>query len=705
MRLELESESNSPVAVLDGNSEIDPAPSIEPARLVRNGIAAAQQGDRERARELLTQAVDAEPNNEEAWMWLASISDYPEELLAFLNKVLSINPYNTRAVEWHAATCSLLAKTFIQRGIAAHNEGATDLANSCFDQALGHDENSAVAWFWKATVSPSDEEKIAYLERALELDPASNAAKEALDLLRPPTPEATLEDAKWAAVAGKRKKALEILDDILANGHSTAEAWVLRSHLSIGLSDKVEALEKALALEPDNQHARAGYDFLTATVREARAAEEHISQPEPIDETPSDELVEPVQAVEKLAVEDANIDPPIEEPVEAVHVADEQALEDPGDGIGSNENLVEPTRGVDEHDAAQAMEEGTSFEALVQVEEEVSEVFGSEESVSSANDFVENDDPAFYTAAESPFLETVDEAEDDASAVEFYAPILDATELEEFESEDEIVEATEFVTESQPVSESTAACPFCDAAVDPQAFECGYCHAALTLSDIESLLANPHADRDLIHRAIVRMEAEQNLRDLDIGELTVLGIAHFNVRSFEKGFFYLQEASRLDPNNVILSGQVNALAIRLDEMRRQDEIDESKPRGKSILVVDDSPTVRKLISAKLEKSGHIVTCAADGVEGLEKLEDGLPDLVLLDIAMPRMDGYEVCKQIRSNPAAVGLPVVMISGKDGFFDKVRGKMAGCTGYVTKPFGPETLMKALETYLIPENGYAE
>jgi len=68
--------------------------------------------------------------------------------------------------------------------------------------------------------------------------------------------------------------------------------------------------------------------------------------------------------------------------------------------------------------------------------------------------------------------------------------------------------------------------------------------------------------------------------------------------------------------------------------------------------------------------------------------------------MPKMDGYEVCKRIRNNPEARELPVVMISGKDGFFDKVRGRMAGSTGYVTKPFGPETLMKALETYLLPE-----
>ncbi|PYT00578.1 MAG: hypothetical protein DMF63_08150 [Acidobacteria bacterium] len=124
------------------------------------------------------------------------------------------------------------------------------------------------------------------------------------------------------------------------------------------------------------------------------------------------------------------------------------------------------------------------------------------------------------------------------------------------------------------------------------------------------------------------------------------------------------------------------------------------PKGKSILVVDDSPTVRKLISGKLEKCGHEVICANDGVEAMERLEHFVPDLVLLDITMPRMDGYQVCKQIRSNDATRDVTVVMISGKDGFFDKVRGRMAGTTGYITKPFGPETLMKAVEMYLSGE-----
>jgi len=123
-------------------------------------------------------------------------------------------------------------------------------------------------------------------------------------------------------------------------------------------------------------------------------------------------------------------------------------------------------------------------------------------------------------------------------------------------------------------------------------------------------------------------------------------------------------------------------------------------KGKTILVVDDSPTVRKLISGKLEKCGHEVICSGDGVEAMEALATIKPDLILLDITMPRMDGYQVCKEIRANEALKDVPVVMISGKDGFFDKVRGRMAGTSGYITKPFGPETLMKAVESYLRPE-----
>ncbi len=674
MRLELEYETNAPVATLDTITTLEsPAPG-DPAALVKSGIAAAQKGDRENARELLARAAKADPQNEDAWMWLASISDYPEELLAFLNKVLAINPTNQRAVEWHAATRSLLAKTFVQRGIAAQREGGLELAESWFDQAPAHDEKCSLAWVWKTKVATSDEYKIECLERTIELDPDNEDAQKALALVKP-APGPTLEDAKWAAVAGKRKKALEILDEVLENSHDDAEAWILRSHLATDLNDKLKSLVEALAIDPENESARASYDFLSATVRDANAAEAKqvvVDEPavpaadpiaESVDEQPFDEPVaEPV--------DEAAADPAIES-----EVADEAAAT-PVVELVADEHAGEHLHGSPFDAPA---EEFIDFEADAHDDETNHE--GRSETADAAEDSFAAE---IFDTQEEIFA---------AEAVETHEEIVDA---------EIVAEADEIVEENTP----SAVCVFCNFPIDPQAFACGGCHAVLTLSDMESLLANTAADRDTIQESVTRMEAEWNQREFDIRELTILGIGHFNVRSFDQGFKYLQEASRLDQNNVILAGQVNALAIRLDEMRRQEAVHDAMPKGKAILVVDDSPTVRKLISAKLEKSGHHVTCAADGVEGLEKLNaNGGFDLVLLDIAMPRMDGYEVCRQIRTDPAAATLPVVMISGKDGFFDKVRGKMAGCTGYVTKPFGPETLMRALETYLLPENGNVE
>jgi len=263
------------------------------------------------------------------------------------------------------------------------------------------------------------------------------------------------------------------------------------------------------------------------------------------------------------------------------------------------------------------------------------------------------------------------------------------------ETHESFVTGTEAHAETQMVD--GVSCPFCGSENDSADFHCLACRAVLSLSDIEALLSNPLADRARIYEAVGEMESTWDYTALTESELTALAVGHFNLRNYEKGQEYLRDLLSRDPNNVILAGKLNTIAIRLEEIQHKDELDNAKPKGKSILVVDDSATVRKLISSKLEKSGHSVTCAVDGVDGLEHIAAAMPDIVFLDIAMPRMDGYEVCKQIRANPVSKHLPIVMISGKDGFFDKVRGKMAGASGYVTKPFGPDTLMKALETHL--------
>lgn len=592
--------------------------------LLKKGISAAQCGDRSLARRLLTEAAEAEPTSETAWMWLASISEYPEELLGFLDRVLDINPANEKASEWRRATNALLAKTFVQRAIAAREEGSQVQADQALTQALSHDNDCVAAWLLRAEWTEASDAKVAAFEQVLQLDPENEQARNVLDEIGRQRSETAFADVKAAANAGKRKKALELVDEFLRTVPDNAEAWVLRSHLAIDMDDKIQSLEEALKIDEYNLAARAMYDFLTTTLR-----------PEPTAE------IEP-----KAEIPVADLAAPPAEELKSLYQQPEEDLTD----------CVDPGRSIEE--------------IFGSVHEEADPAGLTVESVELPEDVVAAD---VAPASTDPFDETmVALGVDDAA-------IPDAALAEAVMRGD--------------------ACPFCHADNDAQAFECASCHAFLTLADLDVLFASPRADRDTVQQAVTEMEAEWNLREFSVSELKALGLGHLNLGDTEAGLKYLQEAGRFAPNDVMLAAEINSIAIRLDEMQRQAELHGGMPTGRTILVVDDSPTVRKLIAGKLEKSGHTVICAADGVEALEQLEVVLPDLVLLDITMPRMDGYEVCKQIRSNPEARDLPVVMISGKDGFFDKVRGRMAGTTGYVTKPFGPETLMKALETYLAP------
>lgn len=126
--------------------------------------------------------------------------------------------------------------------------------------------------------------------------------------------------------------------------------------------------------------------------------------------------------------------------------------------------------------------------------------------------------------------------------------------------------------------------------------------------------------------------------------------------------------------------------------------------GVSVLVVDDSPTVRKLVTMTLEKNGFTVGAAADGVVALKSIAELKPRLILLDITMPRLGGYQLCKLIKKHESTKHIPVIMLSGKDGMFDKVRGKFVGCDDYITKPFDPEVLVEKVSTQLTEHYGVA-
>ncbi len=112
-----------------------------------------------------------------------------------------------------------------------------------------------------------------------------------------------------------------------------------------------------------------------------------------------------------------------------------------------------------------------------------------------------------------------------------------------------------------------------------------------------------------------------------------------------------------------------------------------------VLVIDDSNTIRRSAEIFLKQGGHQVLLAEDGFDALAKISDHDPDLIFCDILMPRLDGYQTCAIIKRNPRFGQVPVIMLSSKDGLFDKARGRMVGSEAYLTKPFTKDQLLQAV------------
>lgn len=815
--------------------------------MLRTGVKLAQEGNRSEARYLLLRVTESDPENETAWLWLASISEYPEELLIFLQNVLRINPENERAIEWAKATKTLLAKTFVQRGIDAFHDSQTDFAKQCFLQAIVHDAENEMAWLWLASVTESGEEKILHLQKVLSFNPENETALSTLKSLKQQTAQSILRKANSAAISGERETARILLEEVMKDSPDLEEAWILKAYLTEEFYEKLGCYERVLQLNPDNEAAQAGKASLRILIEKSEAqtdfsqqiaelkAEETSEQNSQIETENlqdnaadfTEEVTEPeLYADESLQLapseEFAEENPFYEAPAIEIEAKNQMSADDYSDNYAmpnvqiseaevnssevraydeefSSEYFQAPVEEKSFHSESpterlerpvqQETETQTYYESEIELleshpaETEVSSEaeepefslemepenqFAGESYVSDAENSDLNEDAAEKTSAlsdnfqessevknEFSFADLNEETEENQTSneqatnnvyetssfdnyvadynqptVEFsynesFAADADETskesEAQNFAPENHFYQSNEVEVEEKESSSAdknfevfapeqtddfseaqsqveNVECPLCEFSNETQAISCNSCRTILSLSDLEMLLAHQEADREVLAQTIEKIEMQKASRELSQDELCLLGIAYLNAKYFRKGLEALQEASKITPNDVVLSSKINFLAIRLSEIELQENRHlENAVTSRMIMVVDDSPTVRKLISGKLEKSGHTVVTATDGIDALSKMNEKIPDLVLLDIAMPQLDGYQVCKMIRNNEATKDIPVVMISGKDGFFDKVRGRMAGSTGYITKPFGPETLMKTVETYI--------
>ncbi len=119
--------------------------------------------------------------------------------------------------------------------------------------------------------------------------------------------------------------------------------------------------------------------------------------------------------------------------------------------------------------------------------------------------------------------------------------------------------------------------------------------------------------------------------------------------------------------------------------------------GVKVMVIDDSNTIRRSAEIFLLQAGATVILAEDGFDALAKIADYLPEVVFVDIMMPRLDGYQTCALIKKNPKFAATPVVMLSSKDGLFDRARGRMVGSNEYLTKPFTKDSLLTTVDAHV--------
>ncbi len=127
-----------------------------------------------------------------------------------------------------------------------------------------------------------------------------------------------------------------------------------------------------------------------------------------------------------------------------------------------------------------------------------------------------------------------------------------------------------------------------------------------------------------------------------------------------------------------------------------DSGDKGSLAGLRVMVIDDSKTIRRTAESLLKKEGCDVQTAVDGFEALSKISDLKPQIIFVDIMMPRLDGYQTCALIKNNRQFRNTPVIMLSSKDGLFDKARGRIVGAEQYLTKPFTRDELLEAIRRH---------
>ena len=253
-------------------------------------------------------------------------------------------------------------------------------------------------------------------------------------------------------------------------------------------------------------------------------------------------------------------------------------------------------------------------------------------------------------------------------------------------------------------------CPFCWFPFEEGTDRCPNCAGHLSINGW-LLKSTPAASQTILKKAVDRYTRVIG-RDKNAKAHFFLGLAHLNLKNWEAALTHIDKSAKLEPMERFYSFQLQTLLNHMASTNTMSASDllsvQKKPdpsqtarevnvKRKKVLVVEDSTTTRKVISIALSQNGYEIIEAGDGLEALSKLNEATPDLILLDIILPIMDGYKILSIIRENSEFEKIPVIMLTSKDGIISKVKGKVAGSAAYLTKPFDPAQLVATIERHI--------
>jgi twitching motility two-component system response regulator PilG len=709
------------IACLRRVLQINPAHDKARAALFRvlmeGGIQTARAGDKATAFASFSECATIDPSSELLWTWMASTAPTQAQALDALRRVLHINPSHEQAGRAYK-------KLVVQRGIDLAQAGDADARVVLLEASAADPENESV-WLWLAR-SVTPEESIEYYERVLELNPSNSIALAALQEMRPQPAITSAPEAP--ELSDEPDLDLDLPE--MFGGNASAGGMVVEQFRG----DSAERTQPTMATQAATQEEFLVYQNAeSAEVWAPPGTSAAVAEEETVTSFETDSEQDEAGTLDVGAVDEQALEVAVAEM--EISVSEQDAME------LSLAPPASPNVQLSDVDSYVANAESTYASSARAAGS------GSPRFMPPA---IEDEDPE-VAAAEMALRAMADEqAAAEAAAAE--AAAQEAAAQEAAAQEAAALSAAAAVPEPAPAAPALASnepntwdCPICLSGAPQSASRCPNCGSVVSLLDPDLLLETEPVDRRHVLQVVARLKSRKvsgSRQQFD--HHFTLGLAFVNAGRTTEGLQQLRAASALRKNDGELKAQIDTLERRAAQRAKsasakpvsappapvtkvngtatktpEPRVDlpaapapAAEEGGESgsttyhgtngngsrriILVVDDSPTIQKVVSVTLEAHGHEVVTASDGMEALAKLRTLRPDLVLLDITMPHMDGYQLCRILRSNELTKQVPIVMLSGKDGLFDKMRGRMAGAATYITKPFAPSALPPLVEKY---------